>query len=84
MLSQMKHGWHYNFLEKEEEFIKARDQLIEWWDWDDEFPIDLKKMPQEWFSQLREVSGVQVLRCYCIAEKNVDATSVQTLLSALV
>ena len=39
-------------------------------------------MRQEWFSQLREVSGVQLLRCYCIAEKkNVVSTSVQTLLS---
>ena len=38
--------------------------------WDDEFPSDLKKTCQEWFSQLPELSGVQVPSCYRVAEQN--------------
>ena len=34
--------------------------------WDDEFPSELKKTCREWFSQLPELSGVQVPRCYRI------------------
>jgi len=37
--------------------------------WDDEFPTDLKKTCQEWFSQLPEHSVVQVPRCYMKVKK---------------
>lgn len=47
--------------------------------WDDEFPSDLKKTCQEWFSQLPEVSGGQVPRCYRVAEKIVADTSIHTI-----
>ena len=36
---------------------------------DDENPTDLKKTCQEWFSQLPELSVVQVPRCYRGAKK---------------
>jgi len=32
--------------------------------WDEEFPVELEKRCKEWFSQLPELSGVQVPRCY--------------------
>ena len=66
--------------------IRARMALQEAWllglDWDDEFPGDLKKTCQEWFSQLLELSGVQVPRCYRVNEKRVAATSIHTIMDA--
>lgn len=50
--------------------------------WDDEFLSDLKKTCQEWFSQLPELSGVQVPRCYRVAEKIVADTSIHTMVDA--
>ena len=48
--------------------IKARVVMQETWllgfGWDYEFPGDLEKTCQEWFSQLPELSGVRVPRCY--------------------
>lgn len=50
--------------------------------WDDEFPSNLKKTCQEWFSQLPELSGVQVPRCHRVAEKTVEGTSIHTMVDA--
>ena len=47
-----------------------------------EFPSDLKKTCQEWFSQLPELSGVRVPRCYRAAEKTVAETSIHTRVDA--
>lgn len=42
--------------------VRARMVMEETWSlglgWDDEFPSDLKRTCQEWFSQLPELSGV--------------------------
>ena len=35
--------------------------------WDEEFPVELRKRCEKRFSQLLEVSGVQVPRRYCEA-----------------
>ncbi|RMX55354.1 hypothetical protein pdam_00021247 [Pocillopora damicornis] len=63
--------------------VRARMAMQESWllgsGWDDEFPSDLKKTCQEWFSQLPELSGVQVPRCYRVAEKIVADTSIHTM-----
>ena len=47
--------------------------------WDDEFPSDLKKTSQEWFSQLPELSGVRVPRCYRATENTVADTFIHTM-----
>ena len=66
--------------------VRARMAMQESWllgsGWDDEFPSDLKKTCQEWFSQLPELSGVQVPRCYRVAEKIVADTSIHTMVDA--
>ena len=66
--------------------ITARMVMQETWlpglGWDDEFPTDLKKTWQEWFSQLPELSVVQVPRCYRGAKKNVADTSFHTMVDA--
>ena len=66
--------------------IRARMAMQETWllglGWDDEFPSDLKKTCQEWFSQLPELSGVPVPRCYRAAEKTVADTSIHTMVDA--
>ena len=63
--------------------IKARVALQEIWllglGWVDEFPSDLKKTCQEWFSQLPELSGVRVPRCYRATEKTVADTFIHTM-----
>ena len=62
--------------------IRARMAMQETWllglGWDDEFPDELKKC-QEWFRQLPELSRVQVPRCYRVAGKRVDDTSIHTM-----
>ena len=50
--------------------------------WDDEFPSDLKKTCREWFSQLPELSGVRVPRCYRAAENTVADTFIHTMVDA--
>ena len=50
--------------------------------WVDEFPSDLKNTCQECFSQLPELSGVRVPRCYRAAEKTVADTSIHTMVDA--
>ena len=66
--------------------IRARMAMQETWllglGCDDEFPSDLKKTCQEWFSQLPELSGVRVPRCYRAAEKTVADTSIHTMVDA--
>ena len=66
--------------------IKARVVMQETWllgfGWDDEFPSDLKKTCQEWFSQLPELSGVRVPRSYRAAEKTVADTFIHTMVDA--
>ena len=66
--------------------IRAKMAMQKTWllglDWDDEFPSNLKKTCQEWFSQLPELSGVQVPRCYRVNEKRVAATSIHTMVDA--
>ena len=47
-----------------------------------EFPSDLKKTCQEWLSQLPELSGVRVPRCYRAAEKTIAETSIHTMVDA--
>ena len=51
-------------------------------EWDDEFPVELKKKCQEWFRQLPEPSGVQVLRCYRVTGKTSVDTSIHTMTEA--
>ena len=66
--------------------VRARMAMQETWllglCWDDEFPSDSKKTGQKWFSQLPELSGVQVPRCYRVAEKIVADTSIHTMVDA--
>ncbi|XP_022787689.1 uncharacterized protein LOC111327715 [Stylophora pistillata] len=66
--------------------VRARMAMQETWllglGWDDEFPSNLKKMCQEWFSQLPELSGIQVPRCYHVAEKIVEDASIHTMVDA--
>ena len=66
--------------------MRARMDMQETWllglGWDDEFPSDLKKTCQEWFSQLPEHSGVRVPRCYRVAEENVADTSIHSMVDA--
>ena len=50
--------------------------------WDDEFPSDLKKTYQEWFSQLPELSGVPVSRCYRAAKNTIPDTFIHTMVDA--
>ncbi|XP_068734448.1 uncharacterized protein [Montipora capricornis] len=53
--------------------IRARMAMQDTWllglGWDDAFLSDLKKTCQKWCSQLPELSGVQVPRCYRAAKK---------------
>ena len=66
--------------------IRARMAMQETWllglGWDDAFPSDLKKTCQKWFSQLPELSGVQVPRCYRAAKKTVANTSIYTMVDS--
>ena len=66
--------------------IKARVVMQETWllgfGWDDEFPSALKRTCQEWFSQLPELSGVRVPRCYRAAENTVADTFIHTMVDA--
>lgn len=66
--------------------IRARMALQETWllglGWDEEFPVELEKRCKEWFSQLPELSGVQVPRCYREAGKNVVDASIHTMADA--
>ena len=63
--------------------VKARMVMQKTWllglGWDDEFPSHLKKTCQEWFSQLPELSGVLVPRCYRAAENTVADTFIHTM-----
>jgi len=47
-----------------------------------EFPVELEKRCKEWFSQLPELSGVQVPRYYREVGKNVVDTSIHTMVDA--
>jgi len=66
--------------------IRARMALQETWllglGWDKEFPVELEKRCKEWFSQLPELSGIQVPRCYRKVGKNVVDTSIHTMVDA--
>ncbi|XP_068714422.1 uncharacterized protein [Montipora foliosa] len=66
--------------------IRARMAMQETWllglGWDDVFSSDLKRTCQEWFSQLPELSGVRVSRCYRAAEKIVADTCIHTMVDA--
>jgi len=46
------------------------------------FPVELEKRCKEWFSQLPELSGVQVPRYYREVGKNVVDTSIHTMVDA--
>ena len=66
--------------------MKPRMALHETWllglGWDDEFPSDLRKNVQEWFSKLPELFGVRVPRCYRAADKTVGDISIHTMVDA--
>ena len=51
--------------------------------WDDEFQAQLRKKCQEWFSQLLELSGVQVPRCYRKADTRTVHISIIKMTSQL-
>ena len=66
--------------------IRARMAMHEPWllrlEWDDEFPVELKKKCQEWFRQLPELSGIQAPRCYPVTGKTVADASIPTMTDA--
>jgi len=65
--------------------IRAKITMQETWllglEWDDEFPVELKKC-QEWFCQLPELSGVQVPRRYRVTGKSIVDASIHTMTDA--
>ena len=66
--------------------IRARMAMQETWllglGWDDEFPAELRNKCQEWFSQLPELCGVQVPRCYRKAGTSIVHVSIHTMTDA--